>query len=67
MIVRIVPYTEVFISATLSIDEAAALLDGLEVVAKYMPKDVLAVTEALRSQLEPVLQRAAGLQAKKEG
>lgn len=63
---RLVPYSEVFISVTLSLDEAAAVMDGLEVIAEHMPDEVRTVTEALRQSLETLLPRAVELQRKKE-
>lgn len=67
MQVRLIPYSEVFVSVTLSTDEAAALLDGLEVAGQGMPTEVRKVTEALRLEIESALRRAAAIVAKKEG
>lgn len=66
MQVRLIPYSDVFVSMTLSLDEATALLDGLEVASKHMPDSVRAVNDKLWQELEAALGRAAVIQQKRD-
>lgn len=67
MQVRLIPYSEVFVSVTLNTDEATALMDGLEVASNGMPQEVQKVVGTLRAELEAALRRAASIILKKEG
>lgn len=67
MIGRIIPYSEVFISVTLTLDEAAAISDYLEIARapgramKDMVKPVLELQETLAENLD----RAAAYKARR--
>lgn len=60
MIVRLIPYAEISISVTMSLDEAAALTDALSLLQAKGPVAVAA--EELRTELERAMKRATELQ-----
>ena len=61
MMVRLVPYYEVFVAITLSLDEAAAVSAVLEA----SPGDFDGVPNKLREELAKYLDRASRLQEKR--
>lgn len=67
MIGRIVPYSEVFISVTLSLDEAAALSDYLEIAAAPggAMKDLVQPVLDLQETLTENLKRAEAYKARR--
>lgn len=64
MIGRIIPYSEVFVSVTLTLDEAAALSDMVSSL-KHKDPSVKKVAAALGAVLEENLERAAAYKARK--
>lgn len=64
MIGRIIPYSEVFVSLTLSLDEAAALNDMANSL-KHKDPAVQKVASELGAVLEENLERAAAYKARK--
>jgi hypothetical protein len=66
MHVRLTVYSEIFINITLTLDEAAAIMDAAEVAHDAMPTEVVLVTDKLRNELDAALRRAMELQRKKE-
>ncbi len=67
MHVRLIPYSDIFVSATMSMDEATMLVDSLEVAAEVMPKDVRYFVTTLRKELEAAMTRAQSLQEQRNG
>jgi len=67
MNVRLTVYSEIFVNITLTLDEAAALMDAAEVARDVMPTEVVLVTDKFRTELDVALRRAMELQRKKEG
>lgn len=64
MIGRIIPYSEVFVSVTLSLDEAAALNDMVSSL-KHKDPAVQKVASELGVVLEENLERAAAYKARR--
>lgn len=65
MIVRLIPYSQIFVSATLTLDEAAALADALSSAVRMQHDlEVKAVAERLVRELEDAMARAVELQKK---
>jgi len=64
MIGRIIPYSEVFVSLTLSLDEAAALNDMVNSL-KHKDAAVQKVASELGAVLEENLERAAAYKARR--
>lgn len=67
MNVRLTVYSEIFVNITLTLDEAAALMDAAEVARDMMAAEVASVTDKFRIELDTALRRAIELQRKKEG
>ena len=65
MIVRLVPYSEVFVTVTMSLDEAALLSDTLAVASEKTEGEMSSATKQLRTELEASMQRASELQEKR--
>ena len=67
MHVRLIPYSEIFVSVTLSLDEAVTLSDSLSVVAKEMPSDVQCLLKTLHEEIEAAMVRAHTMLEKRDG
>ncbi len=65
MIGRIIPYSQVFISVTLTLDEAAALNDLIGNLKPHKDLGIQKTVADLRSTLEENLERAAAYTAKR--
>lgn len=65
MMIRLVPYDQVFLSVTLTLDEAAAVTDALSLVRAQKNNQVGATADALRAGLENAMERAIELKARK--
>ncbi len=65
MIGRLIPYSEVFVGLTLTLDEAAALNDLVNLL-KHKDPAVQRVATALGGVLEENLERAAAYLARKQ-
>jgi hypothetical protein len=65
MIGRIVPYSQVFISVTLSLDEAAALNDLIGNLKPHKDPGVQKAAADLRATLDENLERAAAYTARR--
>lgn len=65
MIGRIVPYSQVFISVTLTLDEATALNDLVGNLPPHSDPNVQKAAADLRTTLEENLERAAVYAARK--
>jgi hypothetical protein len=65
MIGRIIPYSEIFVSLTLSLDEAAALADLLGGLKPHKDSGTQKTAVDLREALEENLERAAAYKARR--
>lgn len=65
MIGRIIPYSEVFISVTMSLDEAAAISDVLSGLRAQKDAALQTPVKELQTTLEENLDRAAAYKARK--
>ncbi len=65
MIGRIIPYSEVFVSLTLDLDEAVALADLVSSLKTHKDASVQKVATELLATLEESLERAASYKARK--
>lgn len=65
MIGRIIPYSEVFVSLTLNLDEAAALTDLVSSLKTHKDASVQRVATELLATLEESLDKAAAYKARK--
>lgn len=65
MIGRIIPYSEVFVSLTLNLDEAAALTDLVSSLKAHKDASVQRVAAELLATLEESLDKAAAYKARK--
>jgi hypothetical protein len=62
MIVRLVPYAEISVSVTMSLDEATALTDVLELL-RGQGSEVQKVATDLRNELNQAMERAIKLRS----
>lgn len=67
MILRLTCYSDIFVNATFTLDEATMLMDSMEVAKKEMTPEVAAVAEKFQQELEQSLRRAVEIQRKREG
>jgi hypothetical protein len=65
MIGRIIPYSEVFVSVTLTLDEAAALSDMVSSLKAHQDANVQKAATDLLTLLEENLERAAAYKARR--
>lgn len=64
MMVRLIPYAQVFVSVTMDLDEAAAIADALALL-RGQKGDVSKSADLLCKELEAAFERVPDLQAKR--
>lgn len=65
MMVRLVPYAEIFVSVVMDLDEAVTVADALALVRAQKAAALTKTAEELRQGIEDAVERAADLQAKR--
>lgn len=66
MIVRLIPYTEIHVSITLTLAEAKLLTEGCDAVYREFGGDIAKLGEKLQDELWEVTKRADAIQAKRD-
>lgn len=61
---RLVRYSEFFVSVNMTLDEASALVDAMDLAQAGIPADLAVIVTQFKQQLEQRLARAVELQDK---